>query len=342
MRRATTLLTVGAGVAAAVVARRRRRVDLFGRVVLVTGAARGLGMLMAREFAARGCTLVICDRAAGELAATRNDLVSRGAEVLAVPCDVTDREQVAALVARTVQTYGSLDILVNNAGIIQVAPMLDLSVDDFLAAVEVMQLGPIYLTYEALPHLRAATPGRIVNITSIGGKVPVPHLLPYVSAKFGAVGFSQGLHAELARHGVRVTTVVPGLMRTGSHLRASFSGQQSREFTWFAIAASLPVLSMDAERAARRIVNAAVAGRAEVTTTPVAVIASRLAGVAPAATARVSSLAARLLPEPAGTREPARPGRQVGAAAPSRIRSALTTLGRRAADRFQPATGPRA
>jgi NAD(P)-dependent dehydrogenase (short-subunit alcohol dehydrogenase family) len=281
--------------------------------------------------------VVICARNQDELATARDELAAGGADVLALPADITDRADVQRLMRQTVEHFGGLDILVNNAGIIKVGPVMEMSADDFLTAVEVMLLGPVYLTLQALPHLREAPAGRVVNITSIGGKVPAPHLLPYVSAKFGAVGFSQGLHAELAGEGIRVTTVVPGLMRTGSHVRALFTGQADKELSWFATVAGAPLVAMDAERAARRVVDAAAAGRTEVTTTPPAVVASRLAPLAPATTARVLRMVARALPDTATGSAPTRPGAQVAERSPSRVRSALTTLGRRAANRFQPA-----
>ena len=344
MARGTTVLAVATGAAAVVgvavaaaSAHRRRRADLTGRVALITGGSRGLGLLIAREFADRGARVAICARNSEELATARDELAARGADVTAVTCDITERADVERLVRHTVDRFGRLDIVVNNAGIIQVGPVVDMSVEDFLAAIEVMQLGPIYLTLEALPHLRASPDARLVMITSIGGKVAVPHLVPYVSAKFGAVGFSQGMRAELAGLGIRVTTVVPGLMRTGSHVRALFTGQAHKEFSWFATGAGAPLVAMDAERAARRIVNAAVAGRAHVTTTPLAVVASRVAPLAPATTARLLAVVARALPAGTGGRTSTEPGAQVAERAPSRVRSALTTLGRRAADRFQPA-----
>jgi short-subunit dehydrogenase len=336
-----TLLTVaGAAATAAVAARRRRRADLSGQVALVTGASRGLGLLIARELADRGCRVVICARNGEQLSGAASDLAGRGAEVLAVPCDLADRAQVTGLVTRAVERFGRLDVLVNNAGVMQVGPVLQTSAEDYLAAVQVMQLAPVYLTLEALPYLRSSGHGRIVNITSIGGKVAVPHLLPYVTAKFGAVGFSQGLHAELARHGIRVTTVVPGLMRTGSHLRAGFYDRSGREFAWFATLASAPLVSMDAERAARRIVDAAAAGRAELTLTPLAVLASRVAQLAPGLTARALGLVARALPAGTDGGVPSRTGERVAAEAPSRLRDVATVWGRRAAQRFQPAAGP--
>ena len=318
-----------------------RRADLSGQVALVTGASRGLGLLIARELAGRGARLVICARNGEELRATQERLRAEGAEVLAVECDLADRSEAERLVDRAASHFGRLDIVVNNAGIMQVGPLPAVSADDFEAAVQIMLMGPVHVTLRALPHLRAAPVGRIVNITSIGGKIAVPHMLPYGCGKFGLVGFSEGLRAELAGEGIRVTTVVPGLMRTGSHLRALFAGQAAKEYSWFAAAASAPLLSMDAQRAARRVVDAAVAGRGSLTLTLPAVVATRLAGLAPGldrSLGRGGRAAAAGRAGPAGA---GRAGHLVAAESPSRARSAMTTLGRRAAERFQPTVGSR-
>ena len=121
---------------------------------------------------------------------------------------------------------------------------------------DVMFWGTVYPTLAVLPQMIRRRQGRIANITSTGGKVSVPHLLPYCCAKFAAVGFSEGLRAELRRHGIKVTTVVPGLMRTGSHLNAQFKGKHDQEFAWFALALGVPVLSMSVDRAAAKIISA--------------------------------------------------------------------------------------
>jgi hypothetical protein len=178
-----------------------------------------------------------------------------------------------------------------------------------------------------------------VNITSVGGKVSVPHLVPYGCAKFAAVGLSEGLRAELADAGIRVTTVVPGLMRTGSHLNAEFKGRQEAEFVWFGLAASLPLLSMDAERAARQIVRAVRRGDSEVILTLPANLLARFGGVLPGLTADLLGLVDRVLPKADGERAPAR-GIEVQERLDSRVLNALTALGRSAARRFHQHPGP--
>jgi len=135
-------------------------------------------------------------------------------------------------------------------------------------------------------------------VTSIGGKVAAPHLLAYSTAKHAAVGFSEGLTRELAGSGVTMTTIVPGLMRTGSHERAQFGGDAPAEYAWFGSAASLPVLSVGANRAARRIVVAVLAGRSHIVLTPLAQLGMRLHGLAPGLTGRAVAFAARRLPAP--------------------------------------------
>ena len=204
---------------------------------------------MAREFARTGCRLLLAARDAQELVCARQDLMQRGAEFLAVPCNVTNQEQVHSLVGQATQRFGRVDIVVNSAGILQVGPMSTTTVEDFATALDVMSWGALYPTLAVLPQMRARRSGHVVNITSIGGMVSVPHLLPYTCAKFAAVGLSEDLRAELGQEGMHVTTLVPGLMRTGSYVQAHFQGQQEREFTWFTQGATLPLLSISAERA---------------------------------------------------------------------------------------------
>ncbi len=329
--------SVGAATVAAAATRLRRR-GPRGGVALVCGGSRGLGLLIARELAARGFKLAICARDRAELAEAEADLAGRGTEVLSAECDVADRGQVEALVRSVVERFGRLDVLVNNAGIIEVGPVTAMTVDDFATAHDVMFWGMLYPTLAALPQLRKQHKGRVINITSIGGKISAPHLLPYNCAKFAAVGLSEGLRAELAGTGVTVTTVVPGLMRTGSHLRAFFKGDQRGEFAWFAVAASLPGLSMDARRAARRAVRAGLNGRAELVLTPAAKLAVRMQGLFPGTMAVALGAANRLLPA-AGHATSSIAGADASSELDSRLLRGLTVLGRSAARRYHQHAG---
>ncbi|MCX6049064.1 MAG: SDR family NAD(P)-dependent oxidoreductase [Chloroflexi bacterium] len=265
----------GLAAIAAVAKQRQSTTNVAGKTVLVTGGSRGLGFVLAREFAREGCGIVICARGESALEQARLALRAEGARVLAVPCDVTDQAQVADLIQQANRYFGGIDILVNNAGTIQVGPLQNVTLQDFENAMDTMFWGMVYTTLAVLPQMLDRNQGQIVNVTSIGGKVSVPHLLPYACAKFAATGFSEGLRAELSKTGLKVTTIVPGLMRTGSHLNALFKGQQQAEFTWFSLGATLPLISMDAERAARQIVDATKRGEAErVLSIPATVLAS--------------------------------------------------------------------
>ena len=138
---------------------------------------------------------------------------------------------------------------------------------DFERAMQVHLWAPFTLMWELIPHMRARGGGRIVNITSIGGKIAVPHLAAYCASKFALVGLSDSIRAELSRDRIHVTTVVPGMMRTGSHINAEFKGKHAEEFAWFAAANSMPFMSINAERAAAKILDACRRGRPEVTLT---------------------------------------------------------------------------
>jgi NAD(P)-dependent dehydrogenase (short-subunit alcohol dehydrogenase family) len=342
MKALTPLLTAGALAGAAALTARRGPDDLRGEVAVVTGASRGLGLLLARELARQGCPLVICARDSAELDRAAGQLREAGADVTAVACDVTDEATASRLVQAALERHGRLDIVISNAGIIQVGPVRAASPEHFETALDTMALAPARLALAALPVMRGQRHGRIVTIASIGGKLSVPHLLPYSTAKFAAVGFSEGLRAELGRGPVMVTTVVPGLMRTGSHLQARFTGQAGKEFTWFALGASLPLVSMDAERAARQIIGAVRQRRAEVILTPAAQVISRIAGLAPGLTSDALHLVQRLaLPAPAGPPTDdaqdsgeGTPGHALNPAVSRKAFDRLTALGRAAASRF--------
>ena len=293
-------LGAGAALAALAVTRRGRVYDLRGRVVLITGGSRGLGLELARAFAGEGARVAICGRDAGTLARAATELTRRGADVLTVTCDITDRAQVEEMVGAVRGHFGRIDVLVNNAGVIAVGPMEVMTREDYEEAMAIHFWGPLEAVLAAVPEMRARGEGRIVNVSSIGGKLSVPHLLPYSASKFALVGLSEGLRAELRKDGVLVTTVCPGLMRTGSPRNATFKGRHRAEYAWFSISDALPLASMDAARAAEQIVAACRRGDAEVVLSFPARLADKVHALMPGLTADLLGVVNRLLPAPGG------------------------------------------
>ena len=265
-------------------------------LALVAGGSRGLGLAAAHRLARRGHRLAICARDSNELERAAAQLRGAGATVETHVCDVTDEAAVDDLVAGLEENSGPVEVLLHVAGIIQVGPLASLRRADFRQAVDVMLWGPITTTLTVAPRMVARGRGRIGVVTSVGGLIAAPHLLPYSTAKFGATGFTRGLRSELAGTGVTVTTAAPGLMRTGSPTAALFTGDVGREYAWFTAADSIPLLSMDADRAAGRIVDAVLAGRAVVQPTPLALLAPRVDALAPRATSALLAAVTRLLP----------------------------------------------
>jgi len=306
---------------------RKRAMNLCGKVVLITGGSHGLGLALARGFAAKGSRLVICARSEDELAVAQADLEAAGAEVLTVVCDVSNGLAVERLIERAIAHYGRIDVLVNNAGIIQVGPLSSMTIGDFEMAMDVMFRGTVQTTLTALKHMRDLGEARIVNVTSVGGKVSIPHLIPYSCAKFACVAFSEGLRAELEGTGVKVVTIAPGLMRTGSHFNAVFHGAEAGEANWFSLGASLPGISMSAETAAAKIIAATELGVAERILGAPANLLAWFHGIFPGATSDLLGLVSSLLPT--GGNQTVRGGDTRDLRKP--LLRALTTLGRQAA-----------
>ncbi|HLG70779.1 MAG TPA: SDR family oxidoreductase [Chloroflexota bacterium] len=309
---------------------------LQGKVAVVTGGSRGLGLLLARELGRRGCRVAICGRSQQSLDWAKGRLEQDGLRVLARQCDVAVREQVEGFLEGVKSDLGPMDILVNNAGIMEVGPLEHMRLEDFEAAMDVMFWGMVYATLAVYPDMVRRRAGNIVNITSIGGKVSVPHLLPYSAAKFAAVGFSEGLTAELAQYGVKVTTVAPGLMRTGSYLNVFVRARQAQELTWFGLGASLPLVSMDGERAAQQIVRAMLRGQREAVLSLPAKALAAVHGLAPGLVVTAMGWVNRLLPAAGGRGSERARGGDVQAAQQSNLLDMATTLSREAARRFQP------
>ncbi len=304
--------------------------DFKNKTVLITGGSRGLGLVLAREFAREGARVAICARDERELEQARIDVEKFGLDVIAVRCDVTNKQEVAEMVGAVNNHFGHIDVLVNNAGVIQVGPLEVMTREDFELAMNAHFWAPLNTILAVLPSMRQRKAGRIVNISSIGGKVSVPHLVPYSASKFALSGLSKGLRAELAKDGITVTTIYPGLMRTGSPRNADFKGQHRFEYAWFSISDALPLLTVSAENAARQIVRACKQGRAELVISIPAKLAVLFDSLLPEAMARMLAVANQFLPEPGGVGTQRMKGRDSASAwSPSW----LTTLNEEAAVR---------
>jgi NAD(P)-dependent dehydrogenase (short-subunit alcohol dehydrogenase family) len=296
----------------------RGRYSFRDKVVLITGGSRGLGLVMAREFARRGAKIAICARDSDELLRAKEDLESRGAEVSANICDLREKPDVEKMIGDVRSRFGRIDVLVNNAGVIQVGPLELQTQEDFEEAMKIHFWAPFHTMQAVIPEMRERGEGRIVNIVSIGGKIAVPHLAPYCASKFALAGLSAAMGVELAKFGINVTTVYPGLMRTGSHINAFFKGQHRAEYALFSLMGSSPLTSINAESAARQIVRAARRGDTELILSPQAKLAAKINALFPEFTGGALSLTNRVLPGEGGIGTDLVPGRaSTSAIAPS-------------------------
>jgi len=283
------VVLVGACITARAI--RTVRYTLRDKVAVITGGSRGLGLVLARHICARGGRVALIARDPEELARAKADLAPHVSVVLTIECDLLDAEQIRPAVRRIIDRFGKIDILINNAGIIEVGPLEHMTPEDFERAMRLHFWAPFELISQIVPEMRIWGGGRIVNISSIGGKVAVPHLAPYSASKFALTGFSDAIRAELARDNIYVTTIAPGMMRTGSHVNAKFKGKHDREFAWFAASAGAPLISMNADRAARKILAACRRGQPSLTLT----FAARLQVVANALFPNLTGYAMRMV-----------------------------------------------
>lgn len=267
MKPLRNLFLLGLGAAVAVEAKRRlteKQYTLSGRHILITGGSRGLGLVLARLAGEQDATISFCSRTETQVKRAQAELLNRDIRSFGRPCDVRDPENIRGFVAAAVERFGPVDVLINNAGVILAGPSETMTVADYEEAMDVHFWAALEFIRAVAPDMRERGEGRIANISSISGIVPTPHLAAYTASKFALRGLSGALRRELAGDGVLVTTVCPGLLRTGSHLNASFKGKHQAEFALFAALNSLPLTSISAERAASLILRSIRRGDAEV------------------------------------------------------------------------------
>jgi NAD(P)-dependent dehydrogenase (short-subunit alcohol dehydrogenase family) len=280
---------------------RTQRFSLRNKVALITGGSRGLGLVLARQICAAGGKVALLARDNEELIRAKTDLAGRGGgRAITIQCDLLDSGQIQSAIRQTIDRFGKIDILINNAGIIEVGPLEHMTREDFERSMAVHFWAPYALISEVVPEMRTWGGGRIVNISSIGGKIAVPHLAAYGASKFALTGFSDAIRAELALDKIYVTTVAPGMMRTGSHVNAKFKGKHDSEFAWFAASAGAPLISMNAERAARKILAACRRGQPSLTLTYAARTAILGNALFPNLTGYAMKIVNRFLPKAAG------------------------------------------
>jgi short-subunit dehydrogenase len=291
---------LAAGALAVSIAAQRSQYTFRNKVVLITGGSRGLGLVLARTLAERGALIGLIARDAEELARARETIASASLVQL-LPADVSDKAQVEQAVSNLVQRFGRIDVVINNAGQILAAPFDDTTDADFKGMLDVHLWGTLHVTRAALPHLVRQRNGKVVNICSIGSRIAVPHLSAYCASKFAQAGLSAVMAEELRAKGIRVTTVMPGLMRTGSHVQAWFKGDQPVEYAAFSLVGGMPGTSMSAERAARLILTAVARGQAEATIPFTVRQIAKTASIFPNLAAAALGGINKLLPE-AGTK----------------------------------------
>jgi NAD(P)-dependent dehydrogenase (short-subunit alcohol dehydrogenase family) len=288
----------------------RRNYDLRRKTVFVTGGSAGLGLLLAREFAARGSRVAISGGDGEALERAAADISRYGRDVLPLETDLTVREDAETAIDQIRGQFGPVEVLVNNAATICVGPLEGMTVEDFRDSLNTHFWGPYFTTMAVLPGMKKAKQGRILNISSIGGKISVPHLLPYCVGKFALTGFSEGLRSALLKDQIYVTTVCPGLMRTGSARKASFKANNEGEYAWLSFSDAVPGLSMNAERAAHRIVNACVRGDAEIVLSVPAMAATKFQAIFPGISADLLGIVNQLLPKADKRDESVKTGKQ--------------------------------
>lgn len=298
----------------------------------VAGGSRGLGLAIAKELGRSGHRVLITARTAADLDRAAADLTADGIDVITRVHDVRDAEEARELVTDIESSDGPIETLFAVAGMLRVGPLPERA-EEYDDSLDIMLHGPINVVHAVLPAMRKRGRGRIGIVTSIAGVIPVPHLTAYSAAKHGAVGFSRALAEELAGSGISVSTIIPGLMRTGGHWHADYVGQSEREYVWFTALSATPVVSMDAERAARIIVRGVLNGRRKIIFTLPARLGDLVYRLSPEAVGLMIGAAGQLLPRPGNDEAP---GYRAAAAAP-RLFNRLTVLAQRAVERLNQA-----
>lgn len=226
---------------------------LEGKIVMVTGASSGVGAALARKLSELGATPVLVARRADKLADVAGQITG---EKLVIQADVTQAEEVADAVNRCLARYGRVDALVNNAGVGIFEPFLEMPMEGFEQMMDVNYLSVVRCTKAVLPHMLGKGQGHIVNVVSVAGKIGTAKATAYSASKHAALGLTNGLRAELAGTGIRVSSVNPGPIDTPFFDIADPSGHYKHNVGWY---------MLSPEKVAEAVCRVLVSGKADVT-----------------------------------------------------------------------------
>jgi short-subunit dehydrogenase len=203
------------------------------KIVVITGASSGIGRCLAVDFAKSGAVVVGCGRSPEKLQATLKEIRLTSPSSLMLPCDVGSREQVKGMIERTLQEFGRVDILINNAGIGMRKPFAETAIETVEEIMRTNYLGMIYCTHAVLPSMIERRSGHIVNISSVAGIAGFLNIGAYCASKFAMNGFSESLYYELKPHGIHVSVICPGPVRT--EFNRPFAGEQPQSPPWLIV-----------------------------------------------------------------------------------------------------------
>jgi NAD(P)-dependent dehydrogenase (short-subunit alcohol dehydrogenase family) len=226
----------------------RAALDLKGKVAIVTGSTKGIGLAIAEALAAHGARVVISSRTADDVRRVAADFEKQhgAGSALGIPCDVGRYEDCHELVARTVKQFGRLDVLVNNAGVGGFRPVAEMEPERWRAVIETNLSGLFYCSREAIPLLKKSGDGWIINIGSLAGKNAFPGGAAYNASKFGLIGFSEALMQEVRHDNIRVTYIMPGSVAT------EFDGTSTPSGSWMIQPEDLAEIVLDLLRLPKR------------------------------------------------------------------------------------------
>ncbi len=189
-------------------------ISLQNKVVIVTGASRGIGRAIALLFARQGARVVLAARDKRELEKVAKQMGIQNGQALVIRCDVTRENQVKNLIKKTLQKYRRIDILINNAGLGIHKPILEFTSKDWDITIDTNLKGPFLCTREVLPVMIKQKNGQIINIGSLAGKNPIANLAAYCASKFGLIGFSESVGLEVRNHNIKLNLLLPGTVDT--------------------------------------------------------------------------------------------------------------------------------